>query len=55
MEKFDLEVAPEKTRILEFGRFTAEDRRGRGGLIQQPPAHLEFTQFEDYQSDKLFL
>jgi hypothetical protein len=25
MQKFDLEIAPEKTRLLKFGRFAAED------------------------------
>jgi RNA-directed DNA polymerase len=30
MEKFGLELHPEKTRLIEFGRFAAENRRKRG-------------------------
>ena len=30
MRKFELELHPEKTRLLEFGRFAAEQRRKRG-------------------------
>jgi len=30
MKKFDLELHPEKTRLLEFGRYAAERRRKRG-------------------------
>ncbi len=30
MRKFSLELHPEKTRLIEFGRFAAENRRGRG-------------------------
>ena len=30
MEKFNLELHPEKTRLLEFGRFAAQNRKERG-------------------------
>jgi RNA-directed DNA polymerase len=30
LAKFSLELAPEKTRLIEFGRFAAERRRARG-------------------------
>jgi hypothetical protein len=30
MAKFGLELHPEKTRLIEFGRFAAQDREKRG-------------------------
>jgi hypothetical protein len=30
LAKFGLELHPEKTRLIEFGRFTAQDRERRG-------------------------
>jgi len=47
MEKFDLMVAPEKTRILEFGRFAAENRRRRG---EGKPETFNFLGFTFYCS-----
>jgi group II intron reverse transcriptase/maturase len=43
LAKFDLEVAPEKTRILEFGRFADENRRGRGDRKPETFSFLGFT------------
>ena len=45
MEKFDLAVAPEKTRILEFGRFAAKDRQRRG---EGKPETFNFLGFTFY-------
>jgi len=47
LEKFDLAVAPEKTRILEFGRFAAENRRKRG---EDKPETFNFLGFTFYCS-----
>jgi RNA-directed DNA polymerase len=30
LRKFGLELHPDKTRLMEFGRFAAEDRKRRG-------------------------
>ena len=30
LRKFGLELHPDKTRLIEFGRFAAEDRKRRG-------------------------
>ena len=43
MAKFDLALAPEKTRILEFGRFAAENRRRRGEGKPETFSFLGFT------------
>ena len=45
LAKFDLEVAPDKTRILEFGRFADENRRGRG---EGKPETFNFLGFTFY-------
>ena len=47
MEKFNLALAPEKTRILEFGRFTAENRAKRG---EGKPETFNFLGFTFYCS-----
>lgn len=43
MAKFKLELAPEKTRILEFGRFAAENREARGERKPETFSFLGFT------------
>ena len=43
MEKFDLTIAPEKTRILEFGRFAAANRARRGEGKPETFSFLGFT------------
>ena len=43
MAKFGLELAPEKTRILEFGRFAASNRSGRGAGKPETFNYLGFT------------
>ena len=43
MAKFDLELADEKTRILEFGRFARDNRKARGERKPQTFAFLGFT------------
>ena len=43
MAKFNLELAPEKTRILEFGRFAAESRKARGDGKPETFSFLGFT------------
>lgn len=47
MAKFDLELAPEKTRILEFGRFAAGNRKSRG---EGKPETFNFLGFTFYCS-----
>jgi group II intron reverse transcriptase/maturase len=47
MEKFGLALAPEKTRILEFGRFAAENRKRRG---EGKPETINFLGFTFYCS-----
>jgi len=42
LQKFGLELHPEKTRLIEFGRFAARDRRARG---QGKPETFEFLGF----------
>jgi hypothetical protein len=42
MEKFKLSLRPEKTRLIEFGRFAAENRRGRG---DEKPETFDFLGF----------
>ena len=43
LAKFDLELHPEKTRLLEFGRFAAVDRRKRGEKKPETFTFLGFT------------
>jgi len=43
MKKFDLELHPEKTRLLEFGRYAAEQRRKRGEGKPETFNFLGFT------------
>ena len=43
MEKFQLELHPEKTRLLEFGRFAAKDRKRRGEGKPETFNFLGFT------------
>ena len=47
MEKFHLALAPEKTRILEFGRFAMDNRRKRG---ERKPETFNFLGFTFYCS-----
>jgi hypothetical protein len=42
MQKFGLELHPEKTRLIEFGRFAEEDRRRRG---EGKPETFDFLGF----------
>jgi group II intron reverse transcriptase/maturase len=42
LKKFGLEVAEEKTKIIEFGRFAREDRQKRG---EGPPNKFDFLGF----------
>ena len=42
LRKFALELHPDKTRLLEFGRYAAEDRRRRG---QGKPETFDFLGF----------
>jgi len=43
MQKFELELHPEKTRLLEFGRFAARDREKRGDGKPETFNFLGFT------------
>ena len=45
LAKFGLELHPEKTRLLEFGRFAAENRRRRG---EKKPETFTFLGFVHY-------
>ncbi len=49
LQKFSLELHPEKTRLLEFGRFANEDREGRG---EGRPKTFEFLGFTHYCGKK---
>ena len=42
MKKFNLEVQPDKTRLLEFGRYAAENRQQRG---ERKPETFDFLGF----------
>lgn len=42
LERFGLEVHPDKTRLIEFGRYAARNRRGRG---EGKPATFDFLGF----------
>jgi RNA-directed DNA polymerase len=43
MEEFDLTLHPEKTRLLEFGRYAAERRKRKGMERPETFAYLGFT------------
>jgi RNA-directed DNA polymerase len=43
LARFGLELAPEKTRLIEFGRFAAQNRRSRG---QAKPETFDFLGFK---------
>jgi RNA-directed DNA polymerase len=45
LAKFGLEIHPEKTRLIEFGRFAASDRRKRGEGKPETFTFLGFTHF----------
>lgn len=45
LAKFDLEVAPDKTRIIEFGRFAEINRKARGQGKPETFSFLGFTFF----------
>jgi RNA-directed DNA polymerase len=45
LAKFGLELHPEKTRLIEFGRFAASDRRKRGEGKPGTFTFLGFTHF----------
>jgi len=45
LAKFGLEVQPDKTRLIEFGRFAASDRRKRGEGKPETFTFLGFTHF----------
>ena len=52
--KFHLELAHEKTRILEFGRFAARDRKARGQRKPETFSFLGFTFYCSMDSKKSF-
>ncbi|MDR1085121.1 MAG: hypothetical protein LBP22_09770 [Deltaproteobacteria bacterium] len=43
LEKFELTMHPDKARLIEFGRFAAENRRRRGEGKPETFDFLEFT------------
>src|SRR5579872_13299 len=45
LAKFGLEIHPEKTRLIEFGRFAASDRQKRGEGKPETFTFLGFTHF----------
>jgi group II intron reverse transcriptase/maturase len=45
LAKFGLELHPEKTRLIEFGRFAAQDRKQRGEGKPETFTFLGFTHF----------
>jgi len=47
LAKFDLQIAEEKTKILEFGRFAAENRKRKG---RGKPETFDFLGFTHYCS-----
>lgn len=47
LEKFNLQIAEDKTKIIEFGRFAEEDRKGRG---EGKPETFDFLGFTHYCS-----
>ena len=52
LAKFELELAPEKTRTLEFGRFAAGNRKGRGEGKPETFSFLGFTFYCSTNRDK---
>jgi nucleoid DNA-binding protein len=48
MEEFKLSLHPEKTRLIEFGRFAAENRRRRG---EKNPETFDFLRVYSYLFD----
>jgi group II intron reverse transcriptase/maturase len=54
LAKFGLELHPEKTRLIEFGRFATENRRKRGEGKPEPFSFLGFTHIcgTNYQTGK---
>jgi group II intron reverse transcriptase/maturase len=52
LAKFDLEVAPDKTRIIEFGRFAEDNKRGKGGGKPDTFSFLGFTFYCSKNRDK---
>ena len=55
LAKFGLEVHPEKTRLIEFGRFAASDRRKRGQGKPETFTFLGFTHFCGTNSRRQFV
>jgi len=45
LKKFNLEIAKEKSKIIEFGRFAAHDRKARG---EKKPETFDFLGFTHY-------
>ena len=45
LRKFNLELHPDKTRLIEFGRFAESNRRGRGGGKPETFDFLGFTHY----------
>ena len=54
MAKFNLQLAEEKTRILEFGRFATENRRARSQGKPETFSFLGFTFYCSMNSRKTF-
>jgi len=56
LAKFGLELHPDKTRLIEFGRFAARDRKRRGEGKPETFTFLGFTHFCGQRtSDKAFI
>jgi hypothetical protein len=49
LRKFGLELHPDKTRLIEFGHFAAEDRKRRG---EGKPETFNFLGFTHYLREK---
>ena len=49
MSQFALELHPDKTRLIEFGRFAMADRRARG---ERRPETFDFLGFTHYCKKK---
>ena len=54
LRKFGLELHPDKTRLMEFGRFAAERRKGRGEGKPETFNFLGFTHMWAEPRDRLF-
>jgi group II intron reverse transcriptase/maturase len=54
-QKFSLELHPEKTRLIEFGRFAAENRRRRGEGKPETFAFLGFWHICDRRRNGTFI